>query len=141
MGRKYIAWLALAVLSVSSFLEAGGRHALVIGIGRYDHLPGRSQLKVAVRDAEIMSEALKKGVPPFSVTLVRDAEQDALEDRIETFLTKSAEAECALIYLLRYVSISSSGLERMAPPYGVGDARNVVFANRTNHPQREITSA
>lgn len=91
--------IACSLITMVPLVSGGAdRVALVIGIDRYDHLPGDSQLDVAVRDARLMSDTLEQLSPPFSVRLLTDVRQrDAMENLTE-FVHEAEGAECVLVY-------------------------------------------
>lgn len=89
--------LVLLALALSS-APAADRVAFVIGVDTYDHLAKDAQLEVAVEDAERMAATLRKLDPPFDVTLLTDAKQDAAEEAYDEFLDAASGAECALVY-------------------------------------------
>ncbi len=90
--------ICFIILFLSPILRAENRIALVIGIDKYENLPANAQLKVAVSDAVLLSDSLKKASPPFEVDLKTDASQEEIEDALDNFIDRAKDAECALIY-------------------------------------------
>nr|VFJ70632.1 MAG: Caspase domain-containing protein [Candidatus Kentron sp. FW] len=73
----------------------GSSHALVIGIDAYN--AGWPRLSNAVRDAELVAEALKG--QGFSVTLERNLDSRALKDTFERFFTFKGDAPQARLFV------------------------------------------
>ncbi|MFY9575040.1 MAG: caspase family protein, partial [Blastocatellia bacterium] len=76
--------------------------ALVIGVSKYQKLPGGQQLQFADRDAALFAEAIqKRGVSPQNVRLLTGAEATtaAIKSSIGNWLARSAsEADTVLIF-------------------------------------------
>lgn len=94
--RLSVYCLCLGVLCTVSF--AGGRHALVIGVDRYEYLDEYNQLDVAVEDAQLIARTLEALEPAFEVRLCTNVSQDEAEDALDEFIDAAEGAECALIY-------------------------------------------
>lgn len=94
--RLSVYFLCLGVLCTVSF--AGGRHALVIGVDRYEYLDEYNQLDVAVEDAQLIARTLEALEPAFEVTLCTNVSQDEAEDALDEFIDAAEGAECALLY-------------------------------------------
>jgi formylglycine-generating enzyme len=95
---KLSAFLAFLFLLTALSVHAAERIAFVVGVDTYENLPAEAQLKVAVSDAERMAETLESLDPPFSVTLLKDANWKSAQDQFDTFLDQAKNAECALVY-------------------------------------------
>lgn len=78
--------------------SSSGRFALVIGVDNYKFLPPDQQLEVAVSDARLMADTLKKAVPPFDTILLTDVTQNNAESVFDQFISKAEDSDCALIY-------------------------------------------
>ena len=112
-------WLAVAawVLAASSSLAAevsGARIALVVGNGAYGGELGA--LRNPVNDARLMAQTLR-GVG-FTVRLVEDADEDALEDAVVAFggdLRRSGNGGVALFYYAGHGVQSESGANYLIP--------------------------
>jgi len=87
--------------------------ALIIGIGKYEHLP---QLANPAPDAAALDEALRR--LNFEVTSVLDADKDTLEDRLHAFGDKATEADVALILFAGYgLQVNGRGVMLAADAY------------------------
>lgn len=75
------------------------RVALVVGTDRYDHLDERGQLVLAVRDADVMTEALDRLSPAFEVTSLKNPTRKEWSEALEKFVEQAKKAECALVYV------------------------------------------
>lgn len=75
------------------------RVALVVGTDRYDHLDERGQLKLAVRDGDLMTKTLRGLSPAFEVTPLKDPTRKEWSEALEKFVAKAQKAECALVYV------------------------------------------
>ena len=95
--RYILSILALHLLICLGSAHAANRVALVIGVDQYatDSVP---DLDGAVRDARLMSEALKKMASPFEVQLLEDPSLDDALDGIDKFMSKARSAECAMFF-------------------------------------------
>lgn len=90
--------VALLILATLVPARAADRIAFVVGVDTYTKLAPEAQLKVAVSDAERMAGTLEALDPPFSVTLLKDADWKSAQDEFDAFLTRARDAECALVY-------------------------------------------
>ena len=102
--------LTLAVLCVALAMDAGAQQrpqaprtwALVVGISKYQKLPGGQQLQFADRDAVLFSEAIqKRGVSAQNVKLLTgiDANAAAIKSAVGNWLARSvSESDTVLIF-------------------------------------------
>ncbi|HEY3136133.1 MAG TPA: caspase family protein [Blastocatellia bacterium] len=103
---KFAVTIICALLSGAAFAqqrEQGSKTwAVVIGISKYQKLPGGQQLQFADRDATLFAETVeKKGVSPQNVRLLTSAEATtaAVKSAIGNWLARSAsESDTVLIF-------------------------------------------
>jgi tetratricopeptide (TPR) repeat protein/uncharacterized caspase-like protein len=106
MSRKPV---ALLILVIGLATAAGAQQpaqkktwALIVGVSKYQKLPGGQQLQFADRDAASVAEALeKRGVSPLNVRLLIGAEATtaAIKSAIGNWLAKSAsESDTVIIF-------------------------------------------
>ncbi len=88
---------AASLLQSSAFAADGNRVALVIGNGKYAHVP---TLANPANDARLMAEVLRNA--RFNVIEGIDLDYAALHDRLNSFTEASYDAELALIYYAGY---------------------------------------
>jgi tetratricopeptide (TPR) repeat protein len=107
MTAKAIALLILLIALASAVAaqhppESGKTWALVIGVSKYQRLPGGQQLQFAERDAASVAEALeKRGVSNSNVKLLVGAEATtaAIKSAVGNWLAKSAsESDTIIIF-------------------------------------------
>src|SRR5467141_3602402 len=105
MSRKTV---ALLILLIALATAAGAQQpaqktwAVIIGVSKYQKLPGGQQLQFADRDAASVAEALeKRGVSPLNVRLLigADATTAAIKSAIGNWLARSAsESDTVIIF-------------------------------------------
>src|ERR1700731_100214 len=82
--------------------QKGRTWAVIIGVSKYQKLPGGQQLQFADRDAASVAEALeKRGVSPLNVRLLigADATTAAIKSAIGNWLARSAsESDTVIIF-------------------------------------------
>lgn len=88
-----IALLILALFAFEAPASAAGRVALVVGVGRYQHIPA---LQNPVNDAEAMARVLAR--TGFEVRKVINPDRAALEAAIRRFGQSAQGAEAAMFY-------------------------------------------
>lgn len=95
--KTVVSILTFLVFAFAGKAISADRIALVIGVDQYatDSVP---DLDGAVRDARLMSEALKKMASPFEVQLLEDPSLDDALDGIDKFMSQARSAECAMFY-------------------------------------------
>jgi len=107
MTAKTVALLILLIalatdVAAQQPAESGKTWALVIGVSKYQRLPGGQQLQFAERDAASVAEALeKRGVSNSNVKLLVGAEATtaAIKSAIGNWLAKSAsESDTIIIF-------------------------------------------
>ena len=104
--------LALAALllgSVSPTALASERHALLIGNGAYESLPG---LDNPMLDAALLGRTLER--LDFSVQVVSDASYDGMRAAIDVFRRAARGAEVALVYYAGH-GIQLDGVNYLLP--------------------------
>jgi uncharacterized protein YecT (DUF1311 family) len=74
---------------------AQSKHAFVVGIDKYDHLPANAQLQKAVGDAHAMSGVL--GGLGFSITAAHNATRSGFNQRWQEFLDRIKPGDSAAI--------------------------------------------
>ena len=99
---------ALLILLIALATAAGAQQpaqktwAVIIGVSKYQKLPGGQQLQFADRDAASVAEALeKRGVSPLNVRLLVGAEATtaAIKSAIGNWLARSAsESDTVIIF-------------------------------------------
>lgn len=94
---------SLALTAVAQQADQRSRTwAVVIGISRYQKLPGGQQLQFADRDASLFAEAIqKRGVSPQNVRLLTgaDATSAAIKSAVGTWLARSvSNSDTVLIF-------------------------------------------
>lgn len=105
MSRKTVALLILLIaLATAAGAQQPARKtwAVIIGVSKYQKLPGGQQLQFADRDAASVAEALeKRGVSPLNVRLLVGAEATtaAIKSAIGNWLARSAsESDTVIIF-------------------------------------------
>jgi tetratricopeptide (TPR) repeat protein len=98
-----ILWAALAMTAEAQQPQQGPRTwAVIVGISKYQKLPGGQQLQFADRDATLFSEAIqKRGVNAQNVRLLTGAEATvaAIKSAIGNWLARSvSESDTVLIF-------------------------------------------
>jgi tetratricopeptide (TPR) repeat protein len=103
----FIAALAIATIAQNQKLEAqadgpGRTWAVIVGISKYQKLPGGQQLQFADRDAIAFADAIKKiGVRPENIRLLvgADAPASAIKGALGNWLARSvAETDTVLFF-------------------------------------------
>jgi len=103
----FIAALAIATIAQNQKLEAqadgaGRTWAVIVGISKYQKLPGGQQLQFADRDAIAFADAIKKiGVRPENIRLLvgADATASAIKGALGNWLARSvAESDTVLFF-------------------------------------------
>src|SRR5687768_1421412 len=104
--RRYLSAILFALLALPAGAQQPGRDsktlAVIIGISRYQKLPGGQQLQFADRDATSFAEAIQKtGVQPQHIKLLTgtEATASALKSVIGNWLARSAsESDTVIIF-------------------------------------------
>jgi tetratricopeptide (TPR) repeat protein len=94
--------IALATIAAAQQPAQEKTWAVIVGVSKYQKLPGGQQLQFADRDAASVAEALeKRGVSPLNVRLLIGAEATtaAIKSAIGTWLARSAsESDTVIIF-------------------------------------------
>jgi hypothetical protein len=90
---RVLLFVTMLLLAANADAAAGGRAALVVGIGHYASLP---QLPNAVADARAIGDALQHA--GFSVSLLVDPDDAALRAAVAGMQTSARDASAALFY-------------------------------------------
>ena len=103
LNTSVILCFALALTAAARQSDQRARTwAVVIGISRYQKLPGGQQLQFADRDASLFAEAIqKRGVSPQNVRLLTgpDATSAAIKSAVGTWLARSvSKSDTVLIF-------------------------------------------
>ena len=96
---------------------AGGRHALIIGNGAYEHL---TALDNPALDAELLGTVLERR--GFTADQVIDADYESMREAIDRFRRSAQDAEVALVYYAGH-GIQVDGVNYLLPVSADIDAR------------------
>ena len=104
--KRHLSVILFVLLALPASAQQSRRDprtlAVVIGISRYQKLPGGQQLQFAARDATSFAEAIqKRGVNPDDVKLLTgsDATASAIKSVIGNWLARSAsESDTVIIF-------------------------------------------
>ncbi|MDO8884775.1 MAG: caspase family protein [Pseudotabrizicola sp.] len=88
-----MAFLWTIAQNLSGMALAEGRHALLVGIDRYDRL---DDLQKARNDARAMDQALRRA--GFSTTLLEDADQISFLQAVADFSARIEPGDEAVVY-------------------------------------------
>lgn len=103
--RLYTLAILTAVLAITANAQQPGQPgktwAVVVGISRYQKLPGGQQLQFADRDAALFAESIqKRGVGTYNVRLLtgQEATVAAIKSAIGTWLARSVSPSDTVIF-------------------------------------------
>lgn len=118
--------LALA-LAASPAAAQGSKHALLVGVGRYTHLP-QATLEGPPHDLAALRKALTErwGFPPGNVTVLQDAEatKGAILSAVDALATTSRPGDFVFVYFSGH---GTSGYDKEFKEVGIDGASGALI--------------
>lgn len=121
--RSVLVWL-LAILCLPVPLAAGEKHAVLIGVAKYNHA-GMAELKYPEDDAKALGELLKEGGYEVDLLLGEQATGKAIRERFRRF-PELGQADGVLIVGLFGHGVEAQALDAEGKPQLDGNNRPVT---------------